>query len=212
MTFSAQTDVLYGIGPFRVRLVRLAPGEQVSLSGPAQKAWLALAPGLEVSPEGGEPYRLGAGEHLVKASGQAVSVHNISSQPVRLLEIAQEAHTPEKPLEEITEVRPWGSFTVLMDEPDFKLKQLRVTPGTRLSLQRHQKREEHWLVLAGEPEVTVGERVLSPQVGEYVKIPLHAWHRLANPGSVPVEIVELQLGEYFGEDDIERREDDFGRA
>jgi mannose-1-phosphate guanylyltransferase/mannose-6-phosphate isomerase len=110
-----------------------------------------------------------------------------------------------------TEQRPWGSFTVLQDLPHYKLKQLRVTPGNRLSLQMHDKREEHWLVTRGTPQVTVGDRTWQAQVGEYIFIPKQARHRLANPGTEEVEIIEVQLGEYFGEDDIQRFEDDYNR-
>ncbi|MDX2084730.1 MAG: phosphomannose isomerase type II C-terminal cupin domain [Candidatus Melainabacteria bacterium] len=109
------------------------------------------------------------------------------------------------------EVRPWGSFLVLADCAHFKLKQLTVTPGHRLSLQLHQHRQEHWIVLAGEPEITVGERTWRARVGEYIYIPAQTKHRLANPGAQPVEIVEVQQGSYFGEDDIVRFADDYDR-
>jgi len=110
-----------------------------------------------------------------------------------------------------TEVRPWGCFTVISDAPDFKVKTLTVNPESRLSLQRHQKREEHWFVLGGQATVTVNETTGSHPPGTYIHIPLHAWHRLANETTQPVVILEVQLGTYFGEDDIERRADDYGR-
>jgi mannose-6-phosphate isomerase-like protein (cupin superfamily) len=110
------------------------------------------------------------------------------------------------------EHRPWGSFTVLQDLAHYKLKQLQVEPGNRLSLQMHDKREEHWIVVRGTPEVTVGDRVWTAQTGEYIFIPTQTKHRLANPTKEIVEIIEVQLGQYFGEDDIIRFEDDYNRA
>jgi mannose-1-phosphate guanylyltransferase/mannose-6-phosphate isomerase len=134
-----------------------------------------------------------------------------------LLEVYHGDQAQPVPLQEITETRPWGSFTVLKDEPDYKLKQLMAKPGNRLSLQRHQHREEHWMVVRGQAEVTLDNQQIRLQPGEYIKIPKHSWHRLANlvapsEHAEPVEIIELQLGDYFGEDDIERCEDDYGRA
>lgn len=110
------------------------------------------------------------------------------------------------------ETRPWGGFEVLLDLPHTKVKHLWVQPGHRLSLQRHQHREEHWLVVAGSPEVTIDNRVWRPQIGEPIHIPKGAAHRLSNKnGTAIVEIIETQLGTYFGEDDIERLEDDYQR-
>jgi mannose-6-phosphate isomerase-like protein (cupin superfamily) len=110
------------------------------------------------------------------------------------------------------EERPWGSFTILRSEPHYKLKSLIVTPGHRLSLQLHHQREEHWIVTQGAPRVTVGEREWVAQVGEYIHIPKETKHRLENPGTVAVEIIEVQQGDYFGEDDIVRFADDYQRS
>ena len=111
----------------------------------------------------------------------------------------------------IGETRPWGHFEILTDEPDHKVKRLVVEPGKRLSLQRHQRRSEHWFVVAGTPEVTRDDEVIRLGPGDAVDIPQGARHRIANPGQDPVIIIEIQRGTYFGEDDIERLEDDFGR-
>lgn len=110
------------------------------------------------------------------------------------------------------ERRPWGSFTVLEDQPHYKAKQILVDPGQRLSLQMHHKREEHWIVVRGVAEITVGEKVWQAKAGEYIHIPKGEKHRLANPGTTPVEMIEVQLGEYFGEDDIVRFSDDYQRV
>jgi mannose-6-phosphate isomerase-like protein (cupin superfamily) len=110
------------------------------------------------------------------------------------------------------ETRPWGNFIVLRDLPHYKLKQLQVLPGQRLSLQMHHRREEHWIVTRGTPEITVGEKTWTAKPGEYIHIPLQAQHRLANCSTEMAELIEIQLGEYFGEDDIVRFQDDYQRA
>lgn len=107
--------------------------------------------------------------------------------------------------------RPWGHFEDLREETDYKIKLIVVRPGHRLSLQRHRRRNEHWVVASGRADVEVGERSLQLGPGESVDVPRLAWHRLGNSGSEDLVLLELQMGEYFGEDDIERRADDYGR-
>lgn len=111
----------------------------------------------------------------------------------------------------IMEERPWGGFWVLQDEPHFKVKKLLVHPGHRLSLQLHHQREEHWVVVQGTPTITVGDQTWQAQGGEYIHIPTETRHRLENRGPEPVEIIEVQRGSYFGEDDIVRYDDDYNR-
>jgi len=108
--------------------------------------------------------------------------------------------------------RPWGSYTVFEDARDCKVKRLVVRPGGILSLQRHQHRSEHWTVVSGTAKVRVGdeEQLLGPN--ETVQIPAGSLHRLENPGAEDVHIIEVQTGSYFGEDDIERLEDVYGRV
>ena len=109
--------------------------------------------------------------------------------------------------------RPWGNYTVLSgDAPDHKVKRIVVHPGKRLSLQYHAKRAEHWFVVAGTAQVTLDGTVTELTPGQAVDIPLHAAHRVANCGDTDVVFIEVQHGTYFGEDDIVRLEDDFGRA
>ena len=110
------------------------------------------------------------------------------------------------------EHRPWGDYLVLADEPDHKVKRLTVLPGKRLSLQRHQRRMEHWYFLSGHGSVRIGDDEVAVQAGSTVDIPFRTLHRIANPGDEPLVLIEIQRGEYFGEDDIERFEDDFGRV
>jgi mannose-6-phosphate isomerase-like protein (cupin superfamily) len=108
--------------------------------------------------------------------------------------------------------RPWGSYQVLADAPDHKVKRIVVYPGKRLSLQRHQRRAEHWYVIAGRGLVTRDRETISLNAGEAVDIPRGARHRIENPGPLEVVFIEVQTGDYFGEDDIERFEDDYGRV
>jgi mannose-6-phosphate isomerase-like protein (cupin superfamily) len=108
--------------------------------------------------------------------------------------------------------RPWGYFVVLSDETDHKVKRIVVDPGKRLSLQRHRRRAEHWHVVRGEGLVTRGADQIPVGEGDSLDIPMGAIHRVQNVGSAPLVFIEVQRGDYFGEDDIERFEDDFGRA
>jgi glycosyltransferase involved in cell wall biosynthesis/quercetin dioxygenase-like cupin family protein len=107
--------------------------------------------------------------------------------------------------------RPWGYYQVLSDEADHKVKRIVVYPGKRLSLQRHRRRSEHWHVVEGEGLVTLDEKQVRLKKGDSIDIPRGATHRMENPLERKMAFVEIQSGDYFGEDDIERLEDDFGR-
>ncbi len=111
-----------------------------------------------------------------------------------------------------SDVRPWGRWEVLDVTDHSCIKRIRVEPGQRLSLQRHRHRREFWLVLCGRARVERDGEVRELGPGEHVVIPQGSWHRVANPGPDPLEFVEVQTGEVLDEDDIERREDDYGRA
>ena len=108
--------------------------------------------------------------------------------------------------------RPWGYYNVLSDERTHKVKRLVVYPGKRLSLQRHRRRSEHWFVVEGEAMAVQDEDEVRLFPGQSIEIPIGCWHRLRNPGGENLTIIEVQTGEYFGEDDIERMEDDYGRV
>jgi len=110
------------------------------------------------------------------------------------------------------EERPWGYFIVLVDDEQHKLKRIVVYPGKRLSLQRHRLRDEHWMIVSGEALMTVDSREFTLLRGQSVDIPRGALHRVMNPGEKELVIVEIQTGDSFDENDIERFEDDFGRA
>ncbi len=117
----------------------------------------------------------------------------------------------ELPNIHLTAHRPWGSYTVLEDTPGYKIKRIVVKPGKRLSLQKHFHRNEHWIVVSGTATVTVGDtiRLVRPNESTYIK--MGEVHRLENQGKIPVVLIEAQVGEYTGEDDIVRIEDDFQR-
>jgi mannose-6-phosphate isomerase len=108
--------------------------------------------------------------------------------------------------------RPWGYFQVLVDAPGYKVKRIVVYPGARLSLQRHFRRAEHWYAVQGQGKVIRNQEELWLTQEEAVDIPREAWHRVENQGEKDLVFIEIQTGTYFGEDDIERSEDDYGRT
>ncbi|MHB1509456.1 MAG: phosphomannose isomerase type II C-terminal cupin domain [Acidimicrobiales bacterium] len=110
-----------------------------------------------------------------------------------------------------TDVRPWGSYVVLEDAIDHKVKRIVVLPQKRLSLQVHKHRSEHWFIVSGEGAVTVGDAVVTLRHGDSIDIPVGTAHRAENKGDEDLVFIEVQYGESFGEDDIVRLEDDFGR-
>ena len=107
--------------------------------------------------------------------------------------------------------RPWGKYEVLAESDGYKVKRITVLPGGRLSLQSHQHRAEHWVVVSGQAEVTRGDEVLTLGPDESTYIPIGMKHRLANRGVDPLEVIEVQSGSYLGEDDIVRFDDVYGR-
>ena len=108
--------------------------------------------------------------------------------------------------------RPWGSYTVIDEGSDYKVKRIEVLGNKRLSYQRHKFRGEHWYVVAGTGTVTLDGQDHEVKVGEAIDIPLGAAHRMANLGDELLVFIEVQRGSYLGEDDIERLQDDFGRS
>ena len=108
--------------------------------------------------------------------------------------------------------RPWGNYTVLSDEDDHKVKRIVVHPGKRLSYQTHARRAEHWYVVSGTATVTLDGEDHQVPAGQAVDIAEGMAHRCANQGDEDVVFIEVQRGDYFGEDDIVRLEDDFGRS
>ncbi|MGF1538621.1 MAG: cupin domain-containing protein [Elainellaceae cyanobacterium] len=110
------------------------------------------------------------------------------------------------------ENRPWGSFTVLEEGSGYKIKRIEVKPGHRLSLQMHHHRSEHWIVVSGTALVTCGEAETLLSSNQSTYVPPCTSHRLENPGVIPLILIEVQNGQYLGEDDIIRFQDDYARA
>lgn len=131
------------------------------------------------------------------------------------LDQAAELNLPESMLQQgiaATEIRPWGSFTTLEEGKGYKIKRIEVNPGHRLSLQMHHHRSEHWIVVSGTARVVCGdeEKILGSNQSTYV--PQCTNHRLENPGVIKLVLIEVQNGQYLGEDDIVRFQDDYSRT
>lgn len=134
------------------------------------------------------------------------------SQRVREIVDKIKARGSREHIEHRTVMRPWGSYTVLEDHASgYKLKRIEVDPGSSLSLQSHQHRSEHWVVVSGTATVTRGDQVTTVAKNESTYIPIGERHRLANHGRIPLQIIEVQVGDYLGEDDIDRFDDAYGR-
>jgi mannose-1-phosphate guanylyltransferase/mannose-1-phosphate guanylyltransferase/mannose-6-phosphate isomerase len=140
---------------------------------------------------------------LVARRGESQSVKDLVDQ----LKEAGLSQATEHPFE----MRPWGRFEVLADDPLFKSKKITVDPGQQLSYQSHDQRAEHWVVVAGDGEITINDQKKTLRPGDSVYIPVKTKHRMRNPGTEPLIFVEVQTGSYFGEDDIVRYQDDYQR-
>lgn len=110
-----------------------------------------------------------------------------------------------------TVIRAWGRYTVLEESNGYKIKRIMVNPKSKLSLQMHKKRSEHWVVVSGTARITCGESIYTIQTNQSTFVPIGVKHRLDNPTDEPLQLIEVQSGDYLGEDDITRYEDDYGR-
>ena len=110
------------------------------------------------------------------------------------------------------DTRPWGYYEVIDIGSNFQVKRITVLPGKRLSLQSHKYRKEHWIVVLGEAEVVIDNRIFNLKISQSIDIPLGSIHRLSNKTNTDLVLIEIQFGEYLGEDDIIRYEDDFNRV
>lgn len=126
--------------------------------------------------------------------------------------MSQPGSAPSERADLGTDHRPWGSYTVLDDEGTHKVKRIVVLPGRRLSYQRHARRSEHWFIVSGTALVTLDGKETKIVAGGSVDIPVGTDHRIENQTADEVVFIEVQHGEYFGEDDIVRLDDDYGRA
>jgi mannose-1-phosphate guanylyltransferase/mannose-6-phosphate isomerase len=140
---------------------------------------------------------------LVADRNQAQDVKEVVAQLSKLKHEAVSFHK--------TVHRPWGNYTILEDAADCKVKRLVVKPGQVLSLQMHRRRAEHWTVVKGTAKVRLGDREFLLEANQSTYVPIETLHRLENPGDEDIHLIEVQTGDYFGEDDIERLEDIYGR-
>lgn len=156
---------------------------------------------------------LGVDDLVVVENNDSILIHKKGrSEDVKKVLRHLEEHKYPEIEHNVVVHRPWGRYEVLLDTPAYKTKKLLVYPGKKLSLQSHQHRAEHWVVVSGVVKVTKGEETFLLQKNEGTFIPAMTKHRIENPGKVNLEIIEVQTGEYLGEDDIARYEDDFKRT
>ncbi len=156
---------------------------------------------------------VGVEDMVIVAMDDAVLVsHKAQAQDVRHIVAELERSGRREHISHTTVYRPWGSYRNLQEGPGFLVKEILVKPGAKLSLQYHHHRAEHWVVVEGQAVVTNGDDVLVLTPGQSTHIPLGVSHRLENPGDIALRLIEVQSGDYIGEDDITRVEDDFGRA
>jgi mannose-1-phosphate guanylyltransferase len=148
---------------------------------------------------------------LVDTADALLVAPRASSQKVKSVVELLKTRNAELLHSPATVIRPWGSYTVLESKPRFKIKTIVVNPGARLSLQKHLHRSEHWVVVSGMATTTIGEMMQQVRPNESVYISAGTPHRLQNEGKLPLVIVEVQVGEYTGEDDIVRMDDDYRR-
>ena len=156
---------------------------------------------------------VGVKDLVVVDTNDAVLVaHKESSQEVKQIVQQLRESGDLRAKEHLTMERPWGCYTVLHDSPGFKVKRIEVKPKQRLSLQLHHQRSEHWVVVEGLGRATIGEQVHDLTANESVYVPKETKHRLENPGDTLLVIIEVQCGDYLGEDDIVRFSDEYGRV
>ena len=155
---------------------------------------------------------LGVDNLVVIATGDAVLVAaRDQAENVKALVEQLKAQNRREAVEHRRVLRPWGYYQGVDSGPRYQVKRIVVKPGGRLSLQKHYHRAEHWVVVRGTAEVTLGTEVTTVHENESIYLPIGSVHRLANPGKIPLELIEVQVGSYLGEDDIERIEDTYGR-
>jgi mannose-1-phosphate guanylyltransferase len=155
---------------------------------------------------------VGVKDLIIVDTGDALLVTKKgNSQQVKDVVKILKEESSELPNIHLTGYRPWGTYTILEDTAGYKIKRIEVKPGKRLSLQKHHHRNEHWIVVSGTATVTVGDKKYLVRPNESTYIKMGEVHRLENEGKIPVILIEAQVGEYTGEDDIVRLEDDFSR-
>jgi mannose-1-phosphate guanylyltransferase/mannose-6-phosphate isomerase len=156
---------------------------------------------------------VGLDDMIVVSTTDAVLVSaRAKAEEVKTLVEQLKAHNYRAGVEHRRIYRPWGYYQDVDSAPRYRVKRIVVKPGSKLSLQKHFHRSEHWVVVKGTAEVTLGSDVRSVHENESIYIPIGSLHRLANPGKIPLELIEVQVGSYLGEDDIVRMADVYGRV
>ena len=156
---------------------------------------------------------IGVDDVIVVATGDAVLVAARNrAEDVKALVEQLRAQNRREAIEHRRMYRPWGYYQGVDAGGRYQVKRIMVKPGAQLSLQKHFHRAEHWVVVTGTAEVTIGETISTVHENESVYIPLGSVHRLANPGKIALELIEVQVGSYLGEDDIVRLDDVYGRG
>ncbi len=156
---------------------------------------------------------IGVDDIIVVATGDAVLVAaRDKAEEVKALVEQLRAQNRREAVEHRRIYRPWGYYQGVDAGGRYQVKRIMVKPGARLSLQKHFHRAEHWVVVIGTAEVTIGEAISTVHENESVYIPIGGVHRLANPGKIALELIEVQVGSYLGEDDIVRLDDVYGRG
>lgn len=154
----------------------------------------------------------GLQDHLVVETADAVLVaRRDRAQDVKEVVAALEAADRPEPVAHKRVYRPWGAYEGIANAERYQVKHLLIQPGAELSLQLHHHRAEHWVVVQGTAQITRGQETFLLAEDQSTYIPVGTQHRIANPGHIPLEIIEVQTGSYLGEDDIVRLEDSYGR-
>ena len=156
---------------------------------------------------------VGLDDVIVVSTADAVLVSaRAKAEQVKALVEQLKAQNQRAAVEHRRIYRPWGYYQDVDIAARYRVKRIVVKPGSKLSLQKHFHRSEHWVVVKGTAEVTLGTDVRSVHENESIYIPIGSVHRLANPGKIPLELIEVQVGSYLGEDDIVRLDDVYGRG
>ena len=150
---------------------------------------------------------------LVETADAVLITRRSETQRVReVVDALKQDNNAQEHIFHRTVNRPWGAYTVLEERTGFKMKRITVNPRAALSLQRHQHRSEHWIIVSGTATITCDDKILTVTKNQSTYIPIGMKHRLENRGKIPLEMVEVQVGDYLEEDDIERFDDDYGRS
>ena len=149
---------------------------------------------------------------LIETADAILITKRGETQRVREVVDALKKKDAQEHILHLTVKRPWGSYTILEEQPGYKMKRITVDPGAKISLQRHMHRSEHWTVVSGTATVTCDDELRTITINQSTYIPVGSKHQLENRGKIPLQVIEVQVGEYLEEDDIERFEDSYGRV